>query len=303
MKTVTRVTLLLATLGTVAGVVLQAGIYAQAPAWTADFAEARRVAWLLPGRKPLRINVLKFAESRRPKNFSVKGAPAEPSVQARTVFQVVYADGTVMVDAGMNQQIHRFFGRGSDEPYDAEAARQVEAALDRARLIIVTHEHGDHVGGVVASPRAADLASKTILTRVQLQTLMTAPQMPEIRLNPDAARRYTAVDYDDYYPVAPGVAFIKAAGHTPGSQMVLVSLESGRDVLLIGDAAWHMDSVRQMVGKDAPWIVEDQPAVLAQLRWLNGLARTEANLTIVASHDDDERRRLIDSGVLGGRLE
>ena len=289
----TLVGLLLATLA----------VHAQPPAWSADFAEARRVAGLLPGRKPLRINVVKFAESRRTKNFSVKGAPAEPSVQARTAFQVVYAEGSVMVDAGMNSQIHRFFGRGTEEPYDAEAARQLEAALDRARLIVVTHEHGDHVGGVIASPRAAALASKTILTRAQLQTLMTAPQMPEIRLTADAARRYTALDYDQYYPVAPGMAFIKAAGHTPGSQMVLVSLESGRDVLLIGDAAWHMDSVRQVVGKDAPWIVEDQPAVLDQLRWLNGLARTATNLTIVASHDDEERRRLIDSGVLGGRLE
>ena len=294
---------LLATLGTVVGLALPAATHAQAPAWTADFAEARRVAGLLPGRKPLRLNVLKFAESRRTKNFSVKGAPAEPSVQARTVFQVVYADGTVMVDAGMNQQIHRFFGRGTEEPYDTEAARQVEGALGRARLIVVTHEHGDHVGGVIASPRAAELASKTILTRAQVQTLLTAPQMPEIRLTTDAARRYIAVDYDDYYPVAPGMAFIKAPGHTPGSQMVLVSLESGRDVLLIGDSAWHMDGVRQMVGKDAPWIVEDQPAVLDQLRWLNGLVRTAPSLTIVASHDDEERRRLIDSGVIGGRLE
>ena len=54
----------------------------------------------------------KFAESHRTKNFSVKGAPAEPSVQARTVFQVVYADGYVMVDSGMDQQVHSFFGRG-----------------------------------------------------------------------------------------------------------------------------------------------------------------------------------------------
>ena len=303
MKRVTLVTLMVATLGIVAGVAPRAGMLVQAPPWTADLAEARRVAALLPGRKPLRINVLKFAESRRTKNFSVKGAPAEPSVQARTAFQVVYADGTVMVDAGMNQQIHRFFGRGTEEPYDVEAARQVEAALDRARLIVLTHEHGDHAGGVIASPRAAALASKTILTRAQLQTLMTAPQMPEIRLTADAARRYRALDYDEYYPVAPGMAFIKAAGHTPGSQMVLVSLESGRDVLLIGDSAWHMDGVRQMVGKDAPWIVEDQPAVLDQLRWLNGLVRTAATPTIVASHDDEERRRLIDAGVLGARLE
>jgi glyoxylase-like metal-dependent hydrolase (beta-lactamase superfamily II) len=233
----------------------------------------------------------------------VRGAQAEPSVQARTAFQIVYADATVMVDAGMSQQIHRFFGRGTEEPYDAEAARQVDAALERARLIVVTHEHGDHVGGVIASPRAADLAAKTVLTRTQLQALMTAPQMPEIRLTADAARRYLAVDYDDYYPVAPGMALIKAAGHTPGSQMVLVALESGREVLLIGDVTWHMDGVRQMAGKDAPWVIEDQPAVLDQLRWLNGLSRTDSNVTWVASLDVEVRRGLIDSGALGGRLE
>src|ERR1043165_5163993 len=77
-----------------------------------DLAAIRQAAASLPGAKPLRINVVKFAESRRTKNFAVKGSPAEPSVQARTAFQIVYADGTVMVDAGMNQQIHRFFGRG-----------------------------------------------------------------------------------------------------------------------------------------------------------------------------------------------
>jgi glyoxylase-like metal-dependent hydrolase (beta-lactamase superfamily II) len=99
------------------------------------------------------------------------------------------------------------------------------------------------------------------------------------------------------------MAFIKSAGHTPGSQMVLVMLESGREILLVGDATWHMDGVRQMVGKDAPWITEDQPAVLDQLRWLNGLGRTDPTLVIVASHDEEERRRLVDSGVLGARLE
>ena len=278
-------------------------LWAQAPAWKADLASARRVAALLPGRKPLRVNVLKFAESRRTKNFSVKGATAEPSVQARTAFQVVYADGTVMVDAGMNQQVHRFFGRGVEEPYDAEAARQVDAAVGRARLVVVTHEHGDHVGGVIASPRAGELAGKTILTRAQVQTLTAAPQMPEIRLTAEAASRFVVVDYDAYYPVAPGMAFIRAAGHTPGSQMVLVTLDSGREILLVGDSTWHMDGVRQVVGKDAPWITEDQPAVLDQLRWLNGLGKNEPKLVIVASHDDEERRRLVEAGVLGGKLE
>src|SRR5207244_12959304 len=98
--------------------------------WTADIDQIRQAAKLIPGRAPLRINVLKFAESRRAKKFSVKGAPDEPSVQARTAFQIVYADGYIMLDAGMDQQVHNFFGRGVVEPYDTDAAKHVEQAVD-----------------------------------------------------------------------------------------------------------------------------------------------------------------------------
>src|SRR6266705_6367227 len=158
--------------------------------WSVRLDEIRQVAAMIPGRRALRINVLKFAESRRSKKFSVQGAPDEPSVQARTVFQVIFADGYVMLDAGMDQQVHNFFGRGVVEPYDLESAKQVEHAVRGARAIIVTHEHGDHVAGVIHTPFANELAPKTILTRDQVRTLLTNPQMPEIRLTAEAAARY-----------------------------------------------------------------------------------------------------------------
>jgi glyoxylase-like metal-dependent hydrolase (beta-lactamase superfamily II) len=273
------------------------------PEWRASLQDVRATAALIPGRRPLRLNILKFAESRRTKNFSIKGAAVEPSVQARTAFQVMYADGHLMVDAGMDQQVHRFFGRGVEEPYDTEAAGKVERALTAAKLIVVTHEHGDHVAGVIRSSRARELAPKTILTRSQVQTLLTAPQMPEIKLTKETAERYLVVDYEKYFPLAAGIVLIKAPGHTPGSQMVYIALESGREYLLIGDAAWHMDGVRLMKGKDAPWITEDQTAVMSQLQWLNELSRTEPRLVIVASHDDEQHADLIQKGFLGGRFE
>jgi glyoxylase-like metal-dependent hydrolase (beta-lactamase superfamily II) len=127
--------------------------------------------------------------------------------------------------------------------------------------------------------------------------------MPEIALTADRARRFVVVDYDSYFPLAPGIALVKAAGHTPGSQMVYVGLESGREYLLIGDATWHMDGVREMVGKDAPWVTEDAEAVLDQLRWLNGLSRTDPDLVVVASHDREQHEVLIQQGVLAHRLE
>ena len=219
--------------------------------------DIRRVATLIPGRKPLRINVLKFAESHRTKNFSVKGEPATPSMQARTVFQVVYADGYVMVDAGMDLPMHKQIGRGAEEPYFAEQAQQVDKALRGARAIIFTHEHGDHVTGVIRTPYLAELAPKTILTRTQVHTLETTPQFPDLRITEEQAQRYHIIDYDQYMAFAPGWALIKAPGHTPGSQMMFITLDSGREYLLIGDAAWHMDGVRKVTGKDAPWIVED----------------------------------------------
>ena len=276
---------------------------AQAPPWTASLAEIRRVAAMIPGRRPLRINLLKFAESRRTKNFSVQGAPVEPSVQARTVFQVVYADGYVMVDSGMDEQVHNFFGRGVVEPFDPEAARQVERAVRGARSIVVTHEHGDHVAGVIRSPFVDEIAPKTLLTRTQVQTLLANPQMPEIKLTPAMAARYNVVDYEKYLPYAPGMALIKAPGHTTGSQMIYVVLESGSEYLLAGDAAWHMDGVRLRKGKDAPWVTEDKDGVMAQLNWLHELDSTEKNLTIVVSHDDEQHKQLVDRGLLGARLE
>jgi glyoxylase-like metal-dependent hydrolase (beta-lactamase superfamily II) len=271
--------------------------------WTADISQIRQTAKLIPGRAPLRINVLKFAESRRAKKFSVKGAPDQPSVQARTAFQIVYADGTIMLDAGMDQQIHNFFGRGVVEPYDSDAAREVERALAAARAVIVTHEHGDHVAGVIHTPLAKELAPKTVLTRDQVKTLLTNPQMPEIKLTPELAARYNIVDYDKYLPFAPGIVLIKAPGHTPGSQMVYVKLDSGREYLFIGDTAWHMDGVRQITGKDAPWIQEDEELLKAQLTWLNKLYNTERNLLIITSHDDEQRRELVAKGILAGKLE
>ena len=271
--------------------------------FAANLEEIRRAASMIPGLRPLRINVVKFAESRRSKKFSVKGAPDEPSVQARTAFQIVYADGTVMLDSGMDQQVHNFFGRGAVEPYDTEAAKQVEKAVRGARSIVVTHEHGDHVAGVIRTEFLDEIAPKTVLTRLQVHTLMTGPQMPEIRLTQEMAARYMIIDYEKYYPFAPGFVLIKAPGHTPGSQMVYVALQSGREYLFIGDSAWLMDGVRLIMDKDAPWIQEDHEALLTQLKWLNGLYKSEKNLFMVASHDDEQRKEYVAKGILGGNFE
>jgi glyoxylase-like metal-dependent hydrolase (beta-lactamase superfamily II) len=224
-------------------------------------------------------------------------------VQARTAYQIVYADGTIMVDTGMDLATHRFFGRGMEEPYFPEAEARVAQALQSARAIIVTHEHGDHIAGLIKSPAFAELAPKTVITRAQLETLINAPQIPELKPTAEMATKLHVIDYADTMAFAPGIVLIKAAGHTPGSQMIYVALQSGKELLLAGDVAWHMDGVRLNVGKDAPWIKEPPELMAAELDWLNGLDRTEKNLSIVISHDEEQRRAYIEQGVLGDGFE
>jgi hypothetical protein len=63
-----------------------------------------------------------------------------------------------------------------------------------------------------------------------------------------------------------------------------------------------MDNIRQLKGKAAPWVKEDVPAVMAQLRWLKRIAETEPDVTILVTHDDDLFEQLTASGVIGGEL-
>jgi glyoxylase-like metal-dependent hydrolase (beta-lactamase superfamily II) len=271
--------------------------------WNADLAAIRQTAAQMPGAKPIRINVIKFAESRRTKNFAIKGAPKEPSIQARTAFQVVYPDGYVMIDSGMDEQVHKFFGRGVVEPYFQDQEDKVAAALKGAKSIVMTHEHGDHIAGVLRTPIFAELAPKTTLTKTQVATLENEPQMPEIKITADQAAKFKVIDYDKYFSYAPGIALVKAAGHTPGSQMIFVTLASGREYLFAGDVAWHMDGVREMKGKDAPWITEPADMMQAELNWLNGVMNKEKNVVIVVSHDEDQRLDYIKQGLLGDGLQ
>jgi glyoxylase-like metal-dependent hydrolase (beta-lactamase superfamily II) len=99
------------------------------------------------------------------------------------------------------------------------------------------------------------------------------------------------------------MVLIKSSGHTPGSQMIYVVLQSGKEYVFAGDVAWHMDGVRQIRGKDAPWITEDEPNMAAELSWLNTLMKTEPNVSVVISHDEDQRLQYIRERVLGDGFE
>jgi glyoxylase-like metal-dependent hydrolase (beta-lactamase superfamily II) len=277
----------------------------EAQPYSADLlARVRVAAAVIPGAQPSRINYIKLAESHRPLADIIEGGSKDDYVSARTAFQVVYPTGTVMIDSGMDQPVHRFFGFGREEPYWPERNAAVQEALKQARLIVVTHEHGDHVAGVIRSDSRKEIAAKTLLTGEQVRTLLLYPQMPEIRLSPEAAHDYIVVDYESYLPVAPGLVLIKAPGHTPGHQMVYVRLESGSEYLFIGDVAWTLANVTQLKLRPAATmrrISEDATALGHQLRWIRQVMDQE-KLIVIPSHDDTPLQELAAKQLVGEPL-
>jgi glyoxylase-like metal-dependent hydrolase (beta-lactamase superfamily II) len=272
-------------------------------AFDVDLATIRNLSRALPGALPTAVNGIRVAASIRPRKFVIEGGDDEPVTMPRTAFQLVYPDCTIMIDSGLDKATHDSFSPDKPEPYFPEAFAKLQRALDGACLIVLTHFHADHVAGVVCAPNFTELAAKTVITYETAACMMNTPHRPHLRLSQSQIDRFIRLDYPRHYPVAPGVVLIKSPGHSVDSQMVYIRLQSGREVLHSVDSAWVLDNILQVKGKAAPWVKEDIPAIMGQLRWLKKLHDNERNIAILVTHDDALFDRMTREGVVGDKLK
>jgi glyoxylase-like metal-dependent hydrolase (beta-lactamase superfamily II) len=265
----------------------------------------RRAATSIPGDLPRSLHVLIFDRDHAPGNVLVENGSSEMVTIAYPVFQIVYPRGWIMVDAGQDRKLMEASGASAAalKEFSDERYSKVQLALRDARMIVLTHEHDDHAGGVIRSPYLDQIEPKTLMTRAQLRNLLDHANPPRLglsaKLEPERAAHYMVVDYDRLLPIAPGVVLIKAAGHTPGSQMVYIHLKSGQEIILAGDVAWHMSGIQNRHQKSADVsksIDEDRKAIQDQLDWLHNLASQQ--VTVVVSHDDAQLSDLVKRGIL-----
>jgi glyoxylase-like metal-dependent hydrolase (beta-lactamase superfamily II) len=259
----------------------------------------RALASAVPGESPSDLRFVTYADWRGPAGSVLERAPAESVRVTFPVFQIRYRRGWVIVDAGSDREV------AGEVTYSQERYDQVQQALRLARLILVTHEHHDHVAGVIRSPFLSEIVPKTILNRDQVRTLLERPNVPAIKLDSTRAAGYLTVDYDLLLPLAAGVVLIKAPGHTPGSQMVYVRLSSGSEIVLAGDVAWLMRGIqdlRQKPESESRSLGEDRTAIQRQLEWLRTLATT-SEIAVLPCHDRAWLDRWRQRGVLKEGLD
>lgn len=277
----------------------------QTVAWTDSLiVKIRATATMVPGAPPRAVHVLRFAGIDVHQSEFLEGGGNERLRATLSVYQIRFPDGWIMVDTGIDKDTAAQPGSGgAGLTIPQDKYQQIQRALLNARSIVVTHEHDDHIAGVIRSPAREIFAQKTLLTRAQVQTLMEHPNNPVIRLDASWSDRYCVIDYASLYPLAPGVVLIKAPGHTPGSQMIYVRLASGIEILLIGDITWAMAGVDQRRQKPEPVskeFGEDRTAIQQQIEWLHNVM---GKVSLVNSHDDDAIAALIRNGVLKEGLD
>ncbi|HKH93281.1 MAG TPA: MBL fold metallo-hydrolase [Gemmatimonadaceae bacterium] len=291
---------------TTAGLVLIVGLlggpalHAQPSPYSAELLSMlRRAATLSPGEPPNAVHVVSLNPFSIPMSYMVEGGSEEQMRAANPVFQIRFPRGWIMVDASVDRALAK------STTFDDGLYRRVHAALRDARLVVVTHEHADHATGIIRSPFLAQIQRHALLTRAQVRELMEHPNNPDVRLDSATAARYLTIDYASFVPIAPGVVLLKAAGHTPGSQMVYVRLSSGQEIVLAGDVAWNslgFETQRQKPEQNTRnFGGEDRAAIAEQLRWLHDIAAPRT--AVVVAHDAARIDTLVRRGVLRDGLD
>jgi glyoxylase-like metal-dependent hydrolase (beta-lactamase superfamily II) len=260
-----------------------------------DIGEVRRLAGGVPGDKPIGIEVEGVGLFQPPATFVVAGDGWKPSDLPVYSYRVVYPQTSVIIDTALNNAL----GGGNLASYDAAAFARIQAAMLQASLILVTHEHVDHIGGLTSHPNLAAVLAATKLTREQIadSAAMLPGKFPDHSLD-----GYVPLDYQKYDAVAPGIVLIKSPGHTPGSQMVYVQAADGKEFLFIGDVAWHFRNIevqRERARLATQFIIEeDRAAVFGQLRTLHRLHEAEPRIHIVPGHDGAAVEQMVAAGLM-----
>lgn len=255
-----------------------------------DLAALHRAA-SASGPLPLAIEVEQIAEFAFPRGLVVAGDRFfSMHVMVLLAHRVVWPDRSLIIDTAVGPAVKRQI---PGIKIDRSAHQRMLRAMGQAQHIVFTHEHLDHVGGVSSAPDFAAIAGKVAITREQL----AGPSLERSEFAPGTLAQLKPLAYTGLHAIAPGVVLQQAPGHSTGTQLIYVELQSGARYLFVGDIAWTEDNIRLQRGRPrlAALIVgEDRAAVAAQVRTIGALPK---DVHVVVAHDPVALRRDLAAGL------
>lgn len=264
----------------------------QPGAYNIDISAMRALAKKNPTQLPTQIESLVIAEGEFPAAAILAGwSLFEKHRMTFASYRLIYNNHSLIIDTAHDHTTHS--DNYPDQPFynDNYSKMQTEltSAANNNGQILLTHEHPDHIGGILKSENLEAVSKITTISNEQIEG---ASQFA----NQEQLQYFSPINYSGIISPAPGVVIQKAAGHSPGSQIVYIVLQDGREFLFIGDIAWDYASIK--TGISRPLIVsllflhENRQSVANQLITLQKLAESEPNLHIVVAHDANQLEEL-----------
>ncbi|MEL7452687.1 MAG: MBL fold metallo-hydrolase, partial [Pseudomonadota bacterium] len=175
-----------------------------------DLERARALARAGGADRPHSIEVEFLAIDEIPKMGAIAGLNRMPLRMVRTSFQLRSDWGNTVIDVGMDRNVSARFQSGLID-FDDDSLMRIRAAIQRARIIAVTHEHPDHMGLLL---RLSDLEERLDRLRLTEAQIFAAALYTSNTEQLGFLNSVEPLPDDGPQLIAPGIVMIPAAGHT-----------------------------------------------------------------------------------------
>ncbi len=222
-----------------------------------------------------------------------------PSAGVLLIDTGLHPDASTNLRTGVGLPMSLLFRdiKPAEMPFD-DQLRAIGVEPNDVERVVMTHLHVDHTSGMRLLPKATFVWTRqewavahgrfAAANGYDAHHLPPASLMQLLEFGEDAGgcgALGRAIDL-----LGDGsVRLIFTPGHTHGHQSILLNLDHGRTVLLVGDAAYTVRSISERL---LPMLTANDTASGESLQELNEFAKRDPEAILVPSHDPDAWRQL-----------